>query len=140
MAIDLSAIYSNPLIDPDHYFARIERVQVQHVGAKKPRIQIDLTLDKNGKEIDGTKLTVILHPTEKSLKHYQNFEETFGIKNAQFEDATGKWGMVYARENLYKGTAHSVIKFHKQTKAAKKRVAKIEAEEAAAPDISDWVA
>ncbi len=139
MAIDLSAIYSNPLLEPDHYFAQIERVEVEDVGASKPRLRIDLRLDRNDKQdIDSTKLSAILHPSEKSAKHYEAFESAFGITNGQYKDAEGKWGMVYARENLYKGTAHSIVKFHKLTKAVKKKVTAIEQEAAQAEPADDF--
>jgi hypothetical protein len=128
MSANYAAVFSNPVIEPGEYFARLVSVRAVPTDDGKHIYEVVVELDGNERLEDGTKLCAVLHPTEKALKFIDALFSSFRINHQTLQHGKDRFAAVYVYNSLYKGSAFSVVKFHPQPFVAQEKAAALEAE------------
>jgi hypothetical protein len=127
MRPNYSALFSNKVIKPGEYLAQVALVCEVDVDGPEKGIYVELVIDNNESDGDGTMLVAILHPTPKGQKFIEAFLESYRVTRATLDDAEGRWAAIYVYDSLYKGSAFSTVKFHTQTAFQRDKAAELEA-------------
>lgn len=135
MELDYSTMFSNKLVASGEYMAKVVFVRTVKQIDGKEVLEVEVVIDNNESQYDGTHLTAILHPTPKGQRFIDAFKESYLVNQSTLQQAVGRWASVYVYESLYKGSVFSAVKFHKQTAAALSKVAELEALPSRAPVI-----
>jgi len=113
--IDNSVIYSNELVRPSFYCAKVCKLEEEASDYLFPKLLIYLQIHPNH-EIGEIILTSIIHPTENSQPVFDSFKFTF-LKNddEEISEAVGRWGVVQIYNGEYGSSEYSVVRFVEQT-------------------------
>lgn len=128
MSANYAAVFTNPLIEPGEYLARLVSIRAIKKDDDKHIYEIVVEIDGNERPEDGTKLSAVLHPTEKAQKFIDALFSSFRIDHQTLQNGIDRFAAVYVYNSLYKGSAFSVVKFHPQPFVAKEKAAEHEAE------------
>lgn len=128
MSANYSAVFSNPIIEPGEYLARLVSVRAVPTDDGKHIYEVVVELDGNERPEDGTKLSAVLHPTVKAQTFIDALFSSFRIDRHTLQNGIDRFAAVYVYNSLYKGSAFSVVKFHPQPFVAKEKAAELEAE------------
>ena len=108
-----SVIFSNPVILPSYYCAKVCKLEQEPSGYFFPKLLIYLQIHPD--QLENTFLTSLIHPTPAYWKSFNNFRFTF-LKddNEDYECAVGRYGViqVFKQKNMRKN--YSVVKFVEQ--------------------------
>lgn len=117
--INNNTIYSNPLIPPRHYCAKLLNLKQEESNHTFPKLQIYLQIHPDH-DIGDIILTSIIHPIFASEPIYNLFSETFlKSPNEELENAIGRYGAIQVYNKEYEGTCYSVAKYIEQTEDMK---------------------
>ncbi len=128
MSANYAAVFANPVIEPGEYLARLVSVRAVPTDDGKNIYEVVVELDGNERAEDGTKLSAVLHPTEKGQKFIDALFASFRISDQTLQHGKDRFAAVYVYPSMYKGSAFSVVKFHPQPFVAQERAAVLEAE------------
>jgi hypothetical protein len=110
--IDNSLIYHNPLIPPNFYYAKIVHIETEKAAFYYPKILVQLLIRPSDILPQEKTLVSIIHPTNNSRKHYDNFIETFlGYHDKDVTCALGRWGSIWVYDAEYQETKYSAVKY-----------------------------
>ncbi|MFO0857238.1 MAG: hypothetical protein U0640_07785 [Phycisphaerales bacterium] len=127
MKPNYDALFSNKIIKPGEYMAQVTLVCEVDVDGPEKAIYVEVVIDNNESDDDGTMLVAVLHPTAKAKKFTDGFLESYRVTRDTLEQAEGRWAAIYVYDALYKGSAFSNVKFHPQTAYQRDRAAELEA-------------
>ena len=117
--INNSAIYSNSIIEPRFYFAKLVNLETEKSDFAFPKIMAQLRFHPKDGVAKDTILTSIIHPSHKSADIYAKFIATFMIDDIndpnQIKQAIGRWGSVGVFNAKYDKTEYSAIAYKYQS-------------------------
>ena len=128
MSANYAAVFANPIVDPGEYLARLVSVRAVPTDDGKHIYEVVVELDGNERPEDGTKLSAVLHPTDKAQKFIDALFSSFRINHQTLQSGIDRFAAVYVYNSLYKGSAFSVVKFHPQPFVVQEKAAELEAE------------
>ena len=113
--IDNSAIYSNPVIPPRHYCAKLVNLKQEPSEYIYPKILAWFLIHPDH-DLGEIILKSIIHPTPSAKPVYDMFSHTF-LKDSdeELEQAVGRCGALQVFCKNYEGTDYSMVKFVEQT-------------------------
>jgi hypothetical protein len=128
MSANYAAVFANPIVEPGEYLARLVSVRAIPTDDGKHLYEVVVELDGNERQEDGTKLSAVLHPTQKAQRFIDALFSSFRINHQTLQSGIDRYASVYVYNSLYKGSAFSVVKFHPQPFVAREKGAELEAE------------
>jgi hypothetical protein len=128
MSANYAAVFSNPIVEPGEYLARLVSIQAIKKNEDKYIYEVVVELDGNERPEDGTKLSAVIHQTDKAQKFIDALFSSFRIDHHTLQQGIDRFAAVYVYNSLYKGSAFSVVKFHPQPFVAQEKTAELEAE------------
>ena len=126
--IDNGIIYSNEIIRPNIYCAKICKVEQEASDYLFPKLLVYLQIHPDYEIGGDTVLTSIIHSTPNAQPIFDNFKYTF-LKNdnEEMSEAVGRWGVVQIYNKEYGGSEYSVVRFVEQTGEYREFVEELEA-------------
>ena len=111
--IDNNILFSNPLVLPGYYFAKVIDVEAEQANHYFPKLQVTLELHPMYGLPKGTYFRSIIHPSDKAYYHYKNFFITFmpGKDKNDLDQAIGKWGSVEVYSSEFADIEYSAVRF-----------------------------
>jgi hypothetical protein len=128
MSANYAAVFANPIIEPGEYLARLVSIQAIKKNEDKYIYEVVVELDGNERPEDGTKLSAVIHQTDKAQKFIDALFSSFRIDHQTLQQGIDRFAAVYVYNSLFKGSSFSVVKFHSQPFVAKEKAAELEAE------------
>lgn len=128
MSANYAAVFANPIIEPGEYLARLVSIQAIKKNEDKYIYEVVVELDGNERPEDGTKLSAVIHQTDKAQKFIDALFSSFRIDHQTLQQGIDRFAAVYVYPTLYKGSTFSTVKFHEQLFVAKEKAAELEAE------------
>jgi hypothetical protein len=128
MSANYAAVFANPIIEPGEYLARLVSIQAIKKVDGKYIYEVVVELDGNERPEDGTKLSAVIHQTDKAQKFIDALFSSFRIDHQTLQSGIDRFAAVYVYNSFYKGSAFSVVKFHPQPFVAQEKAAVLETE------------